>query len=103
MLQAHHEQSFCWEWLHGSCMPVKWIWWRVVETMFKVQFKLSKEHTPKSPIDTDLFTGGQILTYEFRDMLEKGQVDFKVGAIDKFTKKSVILTDGSEIETDMVI
>lgn len=103
MLQQHHEESGCWGWTHATCAPVKWIWWRVVETMFKTQFKLAKEHTPKAPMETDLFTGGQILTYEFRDMLEKGEVGFKIGAIDQIKEKSVILTDGTELEADMLI
>jgi dimethylaniline monooxygenase (N-oxide forming) len=103
MLPTHHEEPSCFWWFHSTCAPVKWVWWRVVETMFKVQFKLSKEHTPKAPIDNDLFTGGQILTYEFRDMLEEKKLDFKIGAIDYMKEKSVVLTDGTEIECDMVI
>jgi dimethylaniline monooxygenase (N-oxide forming) len=71
--------------------------------MFKLQFKLPRDQTPKSRIDSDLFTGGQILTYEFRDMLEAGKVDYKVGAIDKFKEKSVVLTDGTELEADLVV
>jgi len=103
MLPTHHEEPSCWWWFHSTCTPVKWIWWRVVETMFKVQFKLSGESVPKDPMEYDLFTGGQILTYEYRDMLEQGKVGFKKGAIDYIKEKSVVLTDGTEIECDVII
>jgi len=58
---------------------------------------------PKTPIEVDVFTGGQILTYEFRDMLKKGEVDAKKGSLEKMTEKSVILQDGTEIEADVVV
>ena len=54
-------------------------------------------------IDIDLFSGGQILNYEFRDMLQDGKIKALSGAIDKFTETGVILTDGTELPADLVI
>ena len=54
-------------------------------------------------IDIDLFSGGQILNYEFRDMLQEGKIKALSGAIDKFTETGVILTDGTELPADLVI
>jgi len=71
--------------------------------MFKTQFHLSREHTPQSRLDHDVFNGGQILTYEFRNMVKDGKVKHKVGSIDFFKENSVVLTDGTDIECDMVI
>lgn len=79
------------------------MWWRVVETMFKWQFCLSKDMVPEEAIEVDLFTGGQILSYEFRDQLKHKKVKTTKGAIDKFTPNGVTLTDKTEIECDMVI
>lgn len=103
MLHTHHEETPCFWWMHSTCAPVKWIWWRVVEQMFKLQFRLKKDMVPPSNIDHDVFNGGQILTYEFRDMIEEGKVKCVIGAIEKFKEKSVVLTDGTELEADTVI
>jgi len=51
----------------------------------------------------DLFSGGQILTYEFRDMCRRGQVKYTLGAISRFEEDGVVLKDGSKLEADMVI
>ena len=63
-----------------------------------------REAIPKQDgIDTDLFSGGQILNYEFRDMLKDGKIKALAGAIDKFTETGVVLTDGTELPADLVI
>jgi len=103
MLPTYHEEGNCFWWFHSVCTPVKFVWWKVVETMFKTQFHLSREHTPQSRLDHDVFNGGQILTYEFRNMVKDGKVKHKVGSIDFFKENSVVLTDGTDIECDMVI
>jgi len=102
-LPTHHEVTDCNWWLHSMCSPLKWVWWRVVETMFKVQFCLPADQLPKSRIEHDLFTGGQILTYEFKQMNREGKVGYVQGAISHFKENSVVLMSGQEIETDMVI
>jgi dimethylaniline monooxygenase (N-oxide forming) len=79
------------------------VWWRVVETMFSCQFNIKSKEKPKTPIEVDLFTGGQILTYEYRNMLKQGKVKGILGAIREFKEKSVVLQDGTELEADMVI
>merc|ERR1712203_1081465 len=102
-LPAHHAEPSCFGWLHSTCAPLKWAWWRSVETMFKVQFGLSEEQVPSARLEEDLFTGGQILSYEFRDMLQKGQVEAKIGSIKHFEEDGVVLSDGRKLEADMVI
>eukprot|EP00933_Yihiella_yeosuensis_P061563 TRINITY_DN64393_c0_g1_i1.p1 TRINITY_DN64393_c0_g1~~TRINITY_DN64393_c0_g1_i1.p1 ORF type:complete len:624 (-),score=130.98 TRINITY_DN64393_c0_g1_i1:155-2026(-) len=105
MLPTHHEESAVSWWIHSTCTPVKWIWWRVVELMFRGQFQLSSEHVPPSRIEYDVFNGGQILTYEFRDMLESGKVKLVVGSIDRFKEDGtgVVLNDGTELDCDLVV
>ena len=102
-VHPHHTEGPAAQWLHGTCAPVKWLWWRIVETMFRSQFKIPKDMIPDEGIDVDLFTGGQILDYEFRDMLAAGKIQPVAGSIDKFTETGVILTDGKELEADIVI
>eukprot|EP00439_Symbiodinium_sp_Y106_P080462 s2_g19.t1 len=102
-LHPHHEEGATATWLHGTCAPVKWLWWRAVELMFRGQFQLPKSMTPEEGIETDLFSGGQILNYEFRDMVNSGQIQTVCGSIDKFTETGVVLVDGNQLDADLVI
>ncbi|CAK9070872.1 Probable flavin-containing monooxygenase 1, partial [Durusdinium trenchii] len=103
MLTPHHEEGPVAKWFHGTCAPVKWIWWRVVELMFRGQFQLPSEMVPPDSIDIDLFSGGQILNYEFRDMVQEGKIKVIQGAIDSFTPEGVVLTNGTQLHSDLVI
>merc|ERR1712048_1208923 len=84
MLPASHEEGPLSAWFHGVFAPLKWLFWRTVELMFRVQFQLRREDVPSTPIEIDLFTGGQILNYEYRDMLRAGKVTGIKGSIDHF-------------------
>merc|ERR1711877_91685 len=70
---------------------------------FRFQFGLSGDFLPTTRLEHDVFTGGQILSYEFRDMLRAGKVGAQKGAISHFTETGVVLRDGSEKEVDMVV
>ena len=37
MFTMHYDVSPLWKYLHGVLAPLKWLWWRIVETMFRVQ------------------------------------------------------------------
>ena len=74
MLHASHDMGPVATWIHAVLAPLKWLFWRIVELMFRVQFRLSGDAVPEIPIEVDLFTGGQILTYEYRNMLKAGHV-----------------------------
>ena len=88
---------------HAIGMPFKYVYWRIVETMFKIQFKLTGDRVPKSKIDIDLFSGGQILNYDYREALKSGSVTDLYGSIKQYTENGVELKDGRVIETDMVV
>merc|ERR1719188_1464594 len=102
-LPMHWDLSCVERCLHCLAAPLKWLWWRIVELMFRFQFHLSGDFVPTTRLDHDVFTGGQILSYEFRDMLHDGEVSAQKGAIARFTDTGVVLTDGSEMEADMVV
>merc|ERR1712061_980836 len=67
------------------------------------QFRLRGEAVPEIPIEVDLFTGGQILTYEYRDMLKAGRVQGVLGSINHFVEDGIVLTNGTVIPADVVI
>jgi dimethylaniline monooxygenase (N-oxide forming) len=102
-LPTHYDVSLTSKLLHFLATPLKWLWWRIVEVMFRFQFRLSGDLVPSTRIEHDLFTGGQILSYEFRDMLRAGQVGACKGGIASFTESGVVLTDGSSMEADLVV
>lgn len=103
MLPRHHTVEGFARWMHGCLLPVKWAWWRIVELMFRLQFKLPKELLPETPIELDVFTGGQILNYEFRDVLASGDVNAMKGSMRKFTESGLVLQDGRQLEADLVV
>merc|ERR1712224_928641 len=102
-LPMHYDISRLGMVLHFLAAPLKWLWWRIVELMFRFQFRLSGDLVPNTRIEHDLFTGGQILSYEFRDMLRAGQVGARKGGIASFTEHGVVLADGSTREADLVV
>merc|ERR1712050_353834 len=103
MLPMHWDMGKTGRFMHRLASPMKWLWWRIVELMFRFQFGLSGDFVPTTPLEHDVFTGGQILSYEFRDMLRAGKVGAQKGAIARFTETGVVLTDGSMVDVDMVV
>jgi dimethylaniline monooxygenase (N-oxide forming) len=71
--------------------------------MFRAQFRLSGDFVPDSRIEHDLFNGGQILSYDFRDKVRAKTLNATKGAIARFTKSGVVLNDGTEMEADVVV
>jgi len=59
---------------------------------------------PTSRIEIDVFTGGQILTYEARDLIRSGALKVQKGAIARYTPDGVDLArDGASIRADLVV
>jgi len=103
MLQPHHDVNSFARYMHTAFVPLKWVWWRVVEQMFKLQFRLPKDMIPDTPIEVDVFSGGQILNYEFRDMLKAGKVKAQKGELQRMTPTGAVLQDGTEVEADILV
>jgi len=103
MLQASHDMGPVATWMHAVLVPLKWLFWRIVELMFCMQFHLRGDALPETPIEIDLFTGGQILTYEYRNMLKAGRVRGLKGSIDHFVRDGIVLNTGEHIPADVVI
>jgi len=104
LLPTHHDVTPLVWWLHALLTPLKWLVWRLVERIFAWQFALTKETTPTSRIEIDVFTGGQILTYEARDMIQSGQLTVCKDAIARYTRDGVELArDGASLPCDMLV
>merc|ERR1711998_285479 len=101
---GHHDVSALSWWVHCLLTPLKWLVWRLVELIFAWQFRLSGELLPTSRIEIDVFTGGQILTYEARDMIRSGALKVRKDAIARYTPDGVDLArNGVSITADLVV
>jgi dimethylaniline monooxygenase (N-oxide forming) len=98
LLPTHHDVSALAWWLHALFTPLKWLVWRLVELIFRLQFQIPKEMLPSSRIEIDTFTGGQILTYEARDMINAGELKICRGAIERYTPTGIALKRGVHVE-----
>merc|ERR1712060_75643 len=58
---------------------------------------------PTTPIEIDVFSGGQILNYNFRDMLHDGKVRAIKGSVEKLHPKHVELQDGTKLPCDVLV
>jgi dimethylaniline monooxygenase (N-oxide forming) len=103
MLPTHFDVSSVAWYFHSVLAPLKWTWWRIVELMFRVQFRLSGDMVPNTPIEIDVFSGGQILNYNFRDMLKDGKVKAIKGSIERLHPKHVELQDGTKLPCDVLV
>lgn len=103
MLPTHYNTPPLWKYVHDVFSPIKWLWWRIVETMFRVQFGLEGDLLPRSRIELDLFGGGQIHDYNFRDMLKRKELQAIKGSISSFDEHGVTLEDGTRLDADIVV
>jgi dimethylaniline monooxygenase (N-oxide forming) len=102
-LPLHLQPSLVARLLHTIGAPAVWLFWRVVEHMIVLQYRLRAEQMPTVAIERDLFTGGLIITYELRNRIESNGVDAIRGEIARFTPSGVVLQDGKEIQADQVV
>lgn len=108
MLPAYHTNGRVSSVVHVALAIFKKCFWRAVETLFRIQFRMSGDDVPRNPIETDLFLGGQILDYEFRDMIRQGRIKCLNGIVRKFTPGGVDVlgsgaSAGAELDADMII
>lgn len=72
LLPCHWNTSSTERLFHKIFEPIKHIAWKFLALVFSIQFKL--ELKPKISLITDLFNGGQILTYEFKEAITSGKI-----------------------------
>merc|ERR1712151_512870 len=51
MLHASHDMTAFATWFHAVLVPLKWLFWRIVEIMFRFQFHLTGDAVPDVPIE----------------------------------------------------
>lgn len=96
--------------VHGLGKPLVWIYWRLVELLLRVQFrldtKISRDQTllPKQPVEIDCFGESTMVPRpEFIDLIRSGRIVAHRTEVDRFTEKGLLLRDGDEIAADCVV
>ena len=92
--------------LHKILSPFKFAIWKCLEFLFAIQFKLKKK--PHKPLVQDLFNGGQILTYEFRNCVANGSISQIITPhiydyVEQNFKESTLIVCGTGFKKDYEI
>ncbi len=97
-------------WLHGRGNPLVWVWWRVLELVLRWQFGLGKKIAngqnmiPNAPFEFDAFGEASMVPRPgFYPLIHSGRITAHRTGIDRYTRDSVVLTNGTEIKVDCVI
>ncbi|MCL4252977.1 MAG: NAD(P)/FAD-dependent oxidoreductase [Anaerolineae bacterium] len=90
--------------LHRIGKPMVWMNWRMLELLLKTQFRLKKcDMMPDEPIESQISCSLSIETPGFYKMVRQGKINGIRGTIDHYDGKTVVLTNGERVETDVVI
>ncbi|MEZ5830769.1 MAG: FAD-dependent oxidoreductase [Dongiaceae bacterium] len=97
-------------WVHGLGRPLAWIFWRLVELLLRVQFRLNtriaRNQTllPKHPVEIDCFGESTMVPRpDFVGLIHSGRITAHRAGIERFTSAGLALSDGDEIGVDCVV
>lgn len=97
-------------WVHGPGRPLVWIYWRLVELLLRVQFRLDtriargRSLLPNHPVEIDCFGESTMVPRpDLIDLIRAGRIMAHRAEIERFTPTGLALSDGSEIEADCVV
>ena len=97
-------------WVHSLGKPLVWIFWRLVELLLRVQFRLGtkiargKNLVPPRPIEFDCFGESTMVPRpDFMDLIRAGQVVAHRTEIERFTPDGLVLKDGDDLDVDCVV
>jgi len=97
-------------WVHGPGRPLVWIYWRLVELLLRVQFRLDTRIArgrgllPKHPVEIDCFGESTMVPRpDLIGLIRAGRIMAHRAEIERFTPAGLALSDGDEIEADCVV
>ncbi len=97
-------------WVHSLGKPLGWIFWRLVELLLRVQFRLGtkiaqgKNLVPSRPIEFDCFgESTMVLRPGFTDLIRAGRVVAHRTEIERFTPDGLELKGGYKLYVDCVV
>ena len=97
-------------WVHSLGIPLVWIFWRLVELLLRVQFrldtKISRDRSllPERPVEIDCFGESTMVPRpDFIWSIRSGRVTAHLTEVARFTPNGLALQDGDEIAVDCVV
>lgn len=98
------------KWLHGVGKPLVWIFWRLVELLLRVQFRLGtkiaqgKNLVPSRPVEIDCFCETTMVPRPgFLNQIRSGRIVAHRTEIERFTADGLVLRDGDKLDVDCVL
>jgi dimethylaniline monooxygenase (N-oxide forming) len=97
-------------WLHGVGKPLVWIFWRLVELLLLVQWRLwtkiakGRNLVPSTPVDIDCFGESTMVPRpELYRAIRQGRIQAHRTEISAFTADGLTLQDGDSLAVDRVV
>jgi cation diffusion facilitator CzcD-associated flavoprotein CzcO/uncharacterized protein YjbI with pentapeptide repeats len=90
--------------LHGFGGWLVWGFWRFMERVLRVQFRLrSAGALPTSRLEQDIFTGDFVASPNIYELMHQGRIKTEQASIDAFTVDGVELGNGKHVKADIVV
>jgi len=97
-------------WLHGIGRPLPWIFWRLVEILLRLQFRLDtriangRNLVPDQPVEIDAFGESTMVPRpDFIRLIRSGKISAHRTGLAAFTEDGIELEDGSSLKVDTVV
>lgn len=98
------------KWLHGIGRPLVWIFWRLVELLLRVQFRLGtriaqgKNLVPTRPVEVDCFGESTMVPRPgFLGLIRSGRIVAHRTGVERFAPDGIVLQDGDKLDVDCVV
>lgn len=97
-------------WLHSVGKPLVWLFWRIFETIIRIQCGLGrkisngKDLLPVTPFELDSTgEGTMVARAEFYPLIHNGRITAHRTEVARYTPDGVVLKDGTELAVDCVV
>jgi dimethylaniline monooxygenase (N-oxide forming) len=110
LIPPYMRPSLVVRWVHGPGWPLVWIFWRLVELLLRVQFRLDTRiangHNlvPSRPVEFDCFGESTMVPRPgFIGLIRDGRIVAHRTEVARFTPTGLALADGDALEVDTVV
>lgn len=110
LIPPYMRQGAVSRWVHSLGRPLVWIFWRLVELLLRVQFRLGtrtangKNLVPTTPVEYDCFGESTMVPRPgFIDLIRSGRIVAHRTEIERFEPDGLVLRDGDRLDVDCVL
>ncbi len=97
-------------WVHSLGKPLVWIFWRLVELLLRVQFrldtKIAQDRTllPRHSVEIDCFGESTMVPRPgFIDLIRSHRITAHLTEVERYTPNGLALQDGDEVAVDCAV